>query len=102
MLEKEIEAKLGREIKKLGGLYYKFTSPNMPGVPDRIVIIGGRVIFLELKATWGRLANIQKWVIAEMQKRGADVRVIRGWAEAEMLINDLKNTKKGEISSKKD
>lgn len=89
-LESEIERRLGREIKRLGGLYYKFISPNLPGVPDRIVIMpGGRVIFVELKAETGRLANIQKWVISEMQARGADVRVIKGWPEAQAFLAEL-------------
>lgn len=90
-LESEIERKLGREIKQLGGLYYKFTSPNLPGVPDRIVIMpGGRIIFVELKTETGRLANVQKWVISEMQARDADVRVIKGWPEAQAFLAELK------------
>lgn len=91
MPESEIERKLGREIKKLGGLYYKFVSPNLPGVPDRIVIMpGGRVIFVELKTEIGRLSNIQKWVIEEMRQRGADVRVIKGWPAARAFLDELK------------
>ena len=91
MLEKEIERRLGAGIKRLGGLYYKFVSPNLPGVPDRIVVMpGGRVIFVELKTETGRLANIQKWVISEMRERGADVRVVKGWNEAKALLEELK------------
>lgn len=89
MKESEIERKLGEGIKKLGGLYYKFVSPNLPGVPDRIVILpGGRIIFVELKTEIGRLANIQKWVIEEMRKRGADVRVVKGWPEAKAFLEE--------------
>lgn len=91
MVESEIERKLGKEIKKLGGLYYKFVSPNLPGVPDRIVIMpGGRVIFVELKTEIGQLSNIQKWVIEEMRQRGADVRVIKGWPAARAFLDELK------------
>lgn len=95
LLESEIERKLGQEVKKLGGLYYKFTSPNLPGVPDRIVILpGGRVIFVELKTEIGRLSNIQKWIIEEMRKRDADVRVIKGWPEAKTFIEEIKQHEK--------
>lgn len=91
MRESEIERKLGLGVRQLGGLYYKFTSPNLPGVPDRIVILpGGRVIFVELKAEMGRLANIQKWVIEEMRQREADVRVIKGWNEAKAFLDECK------------
>lgn len=91
MRESEIERKLCRGISQLGGLCYKFTSPNLPGVPDRIVILpGGRVIFVELKAETGRLANIQKWVIDEMRQRDADVRVVRGWEEAKAFLAECR------------
>lgn len=91
MKESEIERKLGQGIRQLGGLYYKFVSPNLPGVPDRIVILpGGRVIFVELKAELGRLANIQKWVIEEMRQRDADVRVIKGWPEAKAFLDECR------------
>lgn len=79
MKESAIEARLVREVKKRGGLCYKFTSPGSPGVPDRIVILpGGRTVYVELKTEIGRLAKIQQWQIAELRKRGATVRVLKG------------------------
>ena len=90
MLEKEIERRMVLEVKKRGGLCYKFVSPSNPGVPDRIVITpDGRVIFVELKTEIGRLSNIQKWQRSEMQKRGADVRVIKGWDAAKAFIEEI-------------
>ena len=51
MKESEIEARLVRGVKALGGVAYKFVSPGNVGVPDRVVVLpGGRVIFVELKA----------------------------------------------------
>lgn len=79
MKESAIESRLVREVRKRGGLCYKFTSPGNPGVPDRIVITpDGRTYYLELKTPVGRLAKIQKWQLEEMRKRGADVRVLYG------------------------
>lgn len=78
MTEAQIEAKLGRLVKARGGLCLKWTSPGMPGVPDRIVITPkGRVIFVELKTEIGRLSNIQRWVHEQLRSRGADVRTIK-------------------------
>lgn len=90
MLEKEIERRMVLEVKKRGGLCYKFTSPNNPGVPDRIVITpDGRVIFVELKTEIGRLAKIQRWQVSEMQKRGVDVRVVKGWDAVKAFIEEV-------------
>lgn len=90
MLEKDIEARLGKLVKAHGGLYYKFVSPSNPGVPDRIIIApDGRVIFVELKTEIGHLQHIQEWQISEMRKRGADVRVVQGLAAAKALVAEL-------------
>ncbi|MBS6475370.1 MAG: VRR-NUC domain-containing protein [Clostridiales bacterium] len=90
MLETEIERRMVQEVKKRGGLCYKFVSPSNPGVPDRIIITPeARVIFVELKTEIGRLSNLQKWQRDEMRKRGADVRVIKGWDAAKALIEEV-------------
>lgn len=92
MKESTIEARLAREVKKLGGLCYKFTSPGNPGVPDRIVILpDGRTVYVELKTEIGRLAKIQKWQIEEMQKRGADVRVLKGIDQVNAFLEEVRS-----------
>ena len=50
MLEKDLEKYLVKQVKKLDGLCFKFVSPGNAGVPDRIVIKDGKLIFIELKA----------------------------------------------------
>ncbi len=95
MRESTIEARLVREVKKRGGLCYKFTSPGNPGVPDRIVILpGGITVYVELKTEIGRLAKIQKWQIEELRRRGAAVRVLKGM---EQVMEFLGEVDKGEI-----
>lgn len=50
MLERDIEKKLIRPIRELGGLCLKFETPGYTGVPDRIILLpGGRVVFVETK-----------------------------------------------------
>lgn len=98
MKESTIEARLVREVKKRGGLCYKFTSPGNPGVPDRIVILpGGMTIYVELKTEIGRLAKIQQWQIEELRKRGAEVRVLKGMDQVlafleEVMPNEVRST----------
>ena len=51
MKESDLEKKLVSHITKLGGIAYKFSSPNRKSVPDRLCIMpNGRVFFVELKA----------------------------------------------------
>ena len=77
--ESSIENYLVRGVKARGGLCYKFVSPGNPGVPDRIVLLPtGKTVYVELKTETGRLSRIQQWQRGEMEKRGADVRVLYG------------------------
>ncbi|CNK09761.1 VRR-NUC domain-containing protein [Yersinia aldovae] len=49
--EDSIEDHLVKEVKKAGGIAYKFVSPGRRSVPDRLVLLpGGKVIFVECKA----------------------------------------------------
>lgn len=90
MKESAIEARLVREVRRRGGLCYKFTSPGSPGVPDRIVILpGGRIVFIELKTEIGRLAKVQKWQIEELRKRGAEVRVLKGLDPVKEFLEEV-------------
>lgn len=90
MTESQIEAKLGQLVRSRGGLYYKFVSPGSPGVPDRLIILpGGRVIFLELKTRTGSLQKIQRYRITEMLEKGAEVRVVKGMAEARAFVEEV-------------
>lgn len=51
MTEKELERMLVREVKRRGGRAFKFISPGINGMPDRLVLmLGGKVGFVEVKA----------------------------------------------------
>ena len=47
--EATIEAKVCAYARNAGWLVYKFKSENNRGVPDRLFIRNGRVVFLEIK-----------------------------------------------------
>lgn len=90
MKESQIERRLVEGVKRLGGMCLKFVSPGTLGVPDRIIITAkGRVVFVELKTETGRLTKIQRYVIGEMQKRGADARVVKGIDEVKELLAEI-------------
>ena len=96
MKESQIERRLVEGVKWLGGMCLKFVSPGTLGVPDRIIITAkGRVIFVELKAETGRLTKMQRYVIGEMQKRGADARVVKGMDEVMALLAEIEGGDEG-------
>lgn len=88
--ESYIENYLVRKVKEHGGLCLKFVSPGNPGVPDRIIVTSdGRTIYVELKTETGRLAKIQKWQRSELEKRGADVRVLYGMDAVKEFLKEV-------------
>lgn len=92
MQESTIEKWLVREVRKLGGIADKFTSPGSPGVPDRIIVMpGGKIYFVELKAETGRLSDIQIYQRKRYREVGADVRVIKGMDQAREFIEEVAN-----------
>ena len=61
MTEKEVEAYLRDEIRKLGGIAPKFVCPGTNGMPDRIILLpGGRTVFAETKSKGRHPRPLQK------------------------------------------
>lgn len=77
MRENTIEAYLRDQVKALGGKAYKFVSPGNAGVPDRIVLMpGGRIYFVELKAPGKKPTDLQRLQIRKLNDLGFCVYVI--------------------------
>lgn len=84
--ESKIESKLKDKIEAMSGLYYKFTSPSNTGVPDRVVIYNGLIVFVELKRPGEEPRPRQKFVIREMRRSGAKVAVINDYNRIDNFI----------------
>ena len=90
MLEKDIEKILTTEIKKLGGRAYKFISPGNSGVPDRIVVLpGGKMMFVELKAKTGSLSVLQSVQVKRLIELGQKVYVVYGLKGLKDFFNEI-------------
>lgn len=73
-LEKDIEQKLNKQVKKLGGIAFKLTSPGRAGMPDRLVLFpGGRIAFVETKAPGKDLRPLQEKRFKQLQSLGFQV-----------------------------
>lgn len=76
MREKIIEQYLIQEVERRGGFVRKYTSPGRRGVPDRIVFLPGKVIFVEAKTPEGQLSALQKNELQRIEDLGIPVMVI--------------------------
>lgn len=76
MLEKKIEQELVKHIKSKSGLCIKLNSSTMVGLPDRLVILKNKIIFIELKAPKQKPRKLQISVMSRLENLGCDVRVI--------------------------
>ena len=93
MLEKQIENKLTRSVKKAGGIALKFVSPGFAGMPDRLVLLpDGMCAFVELKAPGKHPGPLQTARHKMLQKLGFKVYVIDSAEQIEGVINDIRAT----------
>lgn len=76
MIENDIEKYLKKQVTKIGGLCYKWTSPGTRGVPDRIILYKGQTYLVELKRPGGSLRKDQRKVKASINQQGIDVYIL--------------------------
>ena len=86
-LEKDIEKYLTTQVKKSSGLSYKWLS-TITGVPDRIVILNQKILFVELKTPTGKLSPRQVVVFDELGEAGFPVHVLHSKEDVEDFINE--------------
>ena len=88
--EESVENYLVRRVKALGGDCYKWVSPGLQGVPDRICVFdGGRVFFVETKAPKGsRMQPAQPRRHRDLRNRGFRVYVPKTRAEVDELLRN--------------
>ncbi len=89
--ETVIENHLVKEVRKLGGICYKFTSPGRIGVPDRICVFHkGLVIFAECKQPGKIPSPHQQREIDRLRKLGYSVYVIDSHTKTRELIDEAR------------
>ena len=91
MKESTIEKHLVTQVKALGGMAYKFTSPAHRGVADRVVCLpDGQTWFVELKAPGGRLSELQKIFAEDMARMNQRYVCLWSKEQIEEWLNDWK------------
>ena len=89
ILESKIEKYLTRRITAAGGICWKWPATARAGVPDRIVVIDGQVIFVELKAPGGRVSRLQQHTHEQMREAGARVEVLWSKKDIEIFLQNI-------------
>lgn len=94
MREKDIEQILIRKVKKRDGLALKFISPNVNGVPDRLVLLPkGKIAFVELKAPGKKMRPLQIKRKTQLESLGFLVYCIDRKEEIEGVIDEIEKSK---------
>tara|TARA_R100001510_G_C7599762_1_gene166733 strand:- start:635 stop:874 length:240 start_codon:yes stop_codon:yes gene_type:complete len=79
MTEQQIQNKRIAELEEEGYYVIKLTVTNKNGIPDLIAIPQGcDVLFSEIKKPNGKLSELQKFRIEQLQKHGVKTEVYRG------------------------
>ena len=93
MFERQLEEKLNKKIRELGGLPLKFTSPGHVGVPDRIILMpNGRIYFVEMKRHRGKkVLDMQKYTFEKFEEMGFKVYILDSMREIEKFIKVLED-----------
>lgn len=85
--EKKLEKRCTDVAKANDWFTVKLASPSNRGVPDRLFIKGGKVLFVEFKAPGGKPTPLQADCIQRMQQHGAEVYVIYEVGDFKQLLS---------------
>jgi hypothetical protein len=86
-LEKEIENKVTKWVKKRGGLSIKVAPVSFSGLPDRLFLLPNRVFeFMEFKRPGEKPTLIQLYCHRTFAKLGFRVHVVDDYADAISIL----------------
>ena len=90
MREREIELKLVRAVKAVGGVCPKLVSPGMDGMPDRMALLpGARIAFVEVKAPGRKPRQLQLRRHEQLRALGFKVYVLDDPERIPALLREI-------------
>ena len=93
MREKTVEQRLIKAVRQSGGLALKFISPNLNGVPDRLLLLpGGRIAFCEVKAPGEKPRPLQIHRIEQLKKLCFRVYVVDCEEQIGEMIREIQSS----------
>lgn len=88
-MEANIEKRLMKSVKAIGGRAIKLNPLWNIGIPDRMILLpGSRIYFIELKDR-SKVSKAQTIWISWLTGCGFDARVIRGGEELTIFLTEI-------------
>lgn len=78
MKEQQIQAKRIKQLEAEGYYVLKLIKTNKNGIPDLIAIKEGDILFSEIKTSNGKLSEIQKYRMKELESYGFKTELYNG------------------------
>ena len=90
MREKQIESKLVKAVRDVGGMCPKLVSPGTDGMPDRLVLLPGcRIGFVEVKAPAKKPRPLQTRRHRQLQALGFPVFVLDDPEQVPQIVKEV-------------
>ena len=90
MRERQIEEKLVKAVKAVGGIAPKLVSPGFDGMPDRMVLIpDGRIGFVEVKASGKKPRPLQLSRQRLLRRLGFKVYVLDDEDQIKFILQEI-------------
>jgi Holliday junction resolvase len=78
MTEQQIQSKRIKQLEAEGYYVLKLIKTNKNGIPDLIAIKEGDILFSEIKTSTGKLSEIQKYRMKELESYGFKTELYNG------------------------
>lgn len=93
MLERVIERKIIEYAKKKNIVSYKLVSPNLRGLPDRLLITSeGIIFFIEFKQKNKKPTKLQQFQIDLLRARNCKIYIIDDILQGYKIIDEYSPT----------
>ena len=76
MTEAQIQSKIIDRYEKDGYMVVKLIQTSKNGIPDLLLLKDGIASFIEVKTETGRLSELQKFRIKQLEEKGFKVEVV--------------------------
>jgi hypothetical protein len=91
MSEAALQRHFIAEAKRLGIFACKVVSMGVRGFPDLVVIVGGKVTFIELKKQGGVLSDLQRFMHYMIRAAGGTVEVLAGRESVDKWLKECRD-----------